>query len=157
MRYGAAEWLKRRRAGDDEPRIETPAWAIERAGAIGREIVDGIRASGVRVIGDLEALAPATAPPGAAKPTPDETWARVGATAAVGILLASGLGPSAARKAGLDKSWPDGQPRAGPPPPRARAEPIELARVSTSSLAAMVCRRVAGAFVARLTPWRRRG
>lgn len=40
----------------DRARIETPAWAVERAGQIAGEMNDRIRALGVNVIGDLDAL-----------------------------------------------------------------------------------------------------
>src|SRR5207249_2973145 len=56
MRFGAAELMKRRVADRDEPRIQTPSWAVDRAAEVGREIVEGIRSSGVRVIGDLASL-----------------------------------------------------------------------------------------------------
>lgn len=150
MRFGAAEHLKQREPGPDEPRIETPTWAVERAGEIAKEIVAGIGASGVRVIGDLATLAPAV--PRATRKasrtvregTPDETWADVGATAAVGIVLASGLarGPKATT---TGEAWPDGPIDTGPPPPRARVEPLELARVSTPLLGLVLLRRLIGA------------
>jgi hypothetical protein len=162
MRFGAAEHLKRREPGPDEPRIETPAWAVEKATEVAREIVAGIAASGVRVIGDLESLAAAERRPArkAARTlragTPDETWAQVGATAAVGILLASGLarGPKAAEGSG--EAWPDGAPEAGAPPARARVEPLELARVSTPLLGLVLLRRLVGAVLSRLPLPRRR-
>ncbi len=155
MRFGAAEQLKRRQPGENEPRIETPAWALEKAADVAREIRDGIRASGVRVIGDLESLAatpaPATAP---AERTPDEVWADAGARAAVGILLASGLARGAKSKAGSPVLWPDGAIDWGPPPPRARVEPLELARISTPLLGLVLLRRLVGSAVGRLRPRR---
>ncbi|WP_225794832.1 hypothetical protein [Streptomyces aculeolatus] len=45
-------------AGDAE-RIATPAWARRAAAEVGAEMVAGIRESGVRVVGDLDALVPA--------------------------------------------------------------------------------------------------
>jgi hypothetical protein len=56
-RMKLAAYMKQRRPGPDEARIETPQWALDRAGEIGREVVAGIIASGARVIGDLESLA----------------------------------------------------------------------------------------------------
>lgn len=51
----------------DTSRIETPAWAVERAGEIVAEMNDAIRALGVNVIGDLDAL---TRP---SRPAPEST------------------------------------------------------------------------------------
>ncbi len=172
MRFGGAEHLKRRTPGADEPRIETPAWALERAYAIGREIVDGIAASGVRVIGELESLAqPVRAAAGGA-PSPavdarspvrgaageisDATWADVGATAAMGIVLASGLARGSEATAGSDTAWPDGALAQTKPPPRARVEPLELARISTPLLGLVLLRRLVGGVIGRL-PLPRRG
>jgi hypothetical protein len=165
MRFGAAEHLKRRTPGADEPKIETPAWAIERANEVAREIVDGIRASGVRVLGDLESLAaPASAPMPAAvagadartAAISDATWAEVGAEAAVGILLASGLARGAEARSGGETAWPDGQVGTTKAPPRAHVEPLELARISTPLLGLVVLRRLIGAAFSRLPLLRRR-
>lgn len=41
----------------DEPRLHTPDWALDAAAEQGAKAVDAIRASGVRVLGDLDALA----------------------------------------------------------------------------------------------------
>ena len=157
MRFGAAEHLKRRTPGSDEARIETPAWALERANEVAREIVDGIRASGVRVLGDLESLAAPAATSAAAagadaatSSISDATWAEVGAEAAVGILLASGLARGAESQAGSDAVWPDGQIGKAKAPPRARVEPLELARISTPLLGLVVLRRLVGAALSRL-------
>lgn len=163
MRFGAAEQLKRREPGPEEPRIETPAWALEKAGEVAREIRDGLRASGVRVVGDLESItATPTAAAGAAKSTseaaaaatPDDVWAEAGARASLGILLASGLARGAKSKAGSAVLWPDGAIDWGPPPPRARVEPLELARISTPLLGLVLLRRLVGSAVGRLRPRR---
>jgi hypothetical protein len=45
-----------RRPGQDEPRITTPRWALERAAQIGAGAAEKISASGVRVVGDLSLL-----------------------------------------------------------------------------------------------------
>jgi hypothetical protein len=166
MRFGAAEHLKRRVPGPDEPGIETPAWALERANAVSREIVDGIAGSGVRVIGDLEALAmPAGASEAGAAEAPsageresigDVTWAEIGARTAMGIVLASGLARGSESTAGTDAAWPDGSLGRAKPPPRARVEPLELARISTPLLGLVLLRRLIGGVVSRL-PLPRRG
>ena len=101
MRYGAAQHMKLREPGATEPAIELPSWALERIAEAGREIADGIAASGIRVVGDLGSLAttaelpaaaappvaassPVAAPPVAASPP------EVAATMSMGILLSSG-------------------------------------------------------------------
>lgn len=166
MRFGAAEHLKRRTPSADEPTIETPAWAVERANDVAREIVDGIRTAGVRVLGDLETLAAPVAAPASRRAAPDTgsapaaisdaTWAEVGAESAVGILLASGLARGAEAQSGSDAAWPDGPIGKAKAPPRARVEPLELARISTPLLGLVVLRRLIGAAFARLPLARRR-
>jgi hypothetical protein len=51
-------YIRRHRPSPDEPRIQAPAWAVERAGTVAREMVDAIAVSGIRVVGDLARLAP---------------------------------------------------------------------------------------------------
>ena len=55
-RMQLATYMKQRRPGPGEDRIETPQWALDRAGEVARDVVAGIAASGARVIGDLESL-----------------------------------------------------------------------------------------------------
>lgn len=57
VRFGAIRRLQQRRPATDEPRVPIPDWAVERAAAIGADMVAGIRRTGVRVIGDLDTLA----------------------------------------------------------------------------------------------------
>ena len=54
---GIARLLQSRTPGREEPSLRLPRWAAERASALGRLYADGIAASGVRVVGDLEVLA----------------------------------------------------------------------------------------------------
>ncbi|WBB62949.1 hypothetical protein O7599_10625 [Streptomyces sp. WMMC500] len=54
----------------DAGRITTPAWARRAAAEVGAEMVAGIRKSGVRVVGDLDALVPAADSPGDPDPDP---------------------------------------------------------------------------------------
>jgi hypothetical protein len=171
VRFGAVEYLKRRQPEDAEPRITTPAWASEQAAAISTEIVNGIRASGVRVVGELEALAPA---PSAGQGTAAGATSRAGepetgsvavsvaaditATTAVGVVLATGLARGAKSVAGLETAWPDGPLDPDQRMPRPQVEPLELARLSTPLLAVVLVRRVAGGITTRIRlPWRRRG
>jgi hypothetical protein len=96
--YGVAAALRLREPGATEPRIETPAWAIERATEVEQEIVAGIERSGVRVMGDLRALD--AAPPGGGStrrgrrgrgPAAEIDWPGIVAAAAFGALTATGL------------------------------------------------------------------
>jgi hypothetical protein len=137
MRFGSAMHMKLRAPGPGEPRIETPQWALDRAREVDLEMVPAIEASGVRVVGDLASLsAPITGrAPDAAVPevrVPPE----VAAEMAVGILIASGL----ARGGGSGRGEP------------AWIEPIEIARVSTWQLIAVLGRRYRAMAVA---PFRR--
>jgi hypothetical protein len=93
--YGASASLRARTTLPGEPKIATPAWALDRADSIGAEIVDGIRASGVDVIGSLASLA-APAVPRRSGPSPAldgirrEVWLDVASTAALGVLITAG-------------------------------------------------------------------
>ncbi len=96
MRYGAAQHMKARVPGPSEGPIELPAWAIPRIAETGRDIGDRIAASGIRVIGDLSALA-MTSPPSrahdAAGDGPPDPAAppEVAAAMSLGILHAAGV------------------------------------------------------------------
>lgn len=159
MRFGAAELLKRREPSPDEPRIRTPEWALQRATEAASDIVDGIAASGVRVVGDLASLAPepvvAPEPIEAERLAAEEAWPKIGATMALGIVLASGLARGATSSAAVEAAWPDGPIDRGAPPPRARVEPLELARVSTPLLGFVLVRRLLGAATSRIPRPRR--
>ena len=89
VRNGAAAYLKTRRPPPDEPRIELPRWAIERTGEVARRVVDGIAASGVRVIGDLDRLA--AVPEGGREGAPPEAAAspEIAAWLAMGMMQAA--------------------------------------------------------------------
>jgi hypothetical protein len=162
MRFGAAELMKRRAPERDEPRIQTPAWAADRAAEVEREIVEGIKSSGVPVIGDLSSLTTSSQPTStkaasawslktaAARRAADAAWPTIGATASLGIVLASGLARDASSVADVVEAWPDGPLDRGTPPPRPRVEPLELARVSTPLLGLVLVRRLLGAAASRL-------
>ena len=84
-----ALYLKEQRnPGPEEEKIQLPAWAVERTRDISRQIVDGLRASGVRVIGDLENLAQAS---GSAGDRHVHIPAELAAHLTVGMLVKSGL------------------------------------------------------------------
>ncbi len=135
MHFGAARYMRLRQPAPDEPRIETPQWALDRATEIAREIVAGIRASGVHVVGDLDSLAlpQVSRLEGDALPevlVPPEIAARM----AMGILVATGGARGGAAGSGA----------AGP------AEPSELARVPTYQVVGVVARRTRHAIATRL-------
>jgi hypothetical protein len=143
MRYGAAIHMKQREPGPDEARIDTPAWALERAREVDQEMAPAITATGVRVVGNLGALAePGPGRPGEAAPVgPVLVSPRVAAEMALGVLIASGMARA------------DGTPVAAGP---VWVEPIEVTRVSTWQLAAVVARRAQRAVRQKLRGPRRR-
>ncbi len=144
MTYGATSYIQARTPGPDEPRVATPGWALERAGEVAREIVDGIANAGVRVVGDLAALAATPADPGS-----DTAPARVvvppdlAATAAMGVLIATGMARGHTAEVTEPGSAPDGLDGDGDrPAPRRVAEPFDLMRVPTAQIAEVLVRRV---------------
>jgi hypothetical protein len=97
MHFGATRSMKREVPDPAWPVVELPDWALEPTRTIARQIVDGIRASGVRVMGDLESLArvpETTSPAGSRAGTPASP--RVAASMAMGVLFATGTARSAA-------------------------------------------------------------
>ncbi len=146
---GTALYMKGRAPSREEARQETPAWAIQRADAIGRESATAIRALGVTVIGNLEALGGST-PHDAAlatiPPLPDAATdgapggggsvpSQVAIRALMGMLFASG----AARGGG------SGDPRVD-----VRVEPQLLQRVHTLDLLRVVAQRLQWSLVSRI-------
>ena len=65
VRRGLSSSLRNREPERDETRISTPPWAVELAGVRTDSAIAAIRASGVRVIGDLDSL---RIGPGGARP-----------------------------------------------------------------------------------------
>jgi hypothetical protein len=93
MRYGAVERMKLRTPAPDEPRIATPAWALNRAAEIGEEMAGNIGALGVRVVGDISTLG--KAPDGAPQTLDAEVPVipvEAAAAAMLGALVAGGAG-----------------------------------------------------------------
>ena len=83
----AADTVKERVPGPDEPRIVTPPWAAKRADELGARFAIGIAQSGVRVIGDLDALASRTPVASPARP-PEDVDLDVAALFAAGFVQA---------------------------------------------------------------------
>jgi hypothetical protein len=110
--YGVAAGLRAWRSGADDPRIGTPSWATARIRALAGDIANGVRESGVNVVGDIDRLATMPAAPGSRDragrdPAPDarldrDGWARLAATGALGALAGAGLVRAAPGEAGLD-------------------------------------------------------
>ena len=117
IRFGAIlSMVERRTPAPDEPRPVLPEWAAEELRAAAPGVAEQIRASGVRVVGDLDALGatPAAAGQGAA---PVDT---VPSDAAVQALV--GAVRVAARAAA------DARPKKTAPPPIAAVPAGALAR-----------------------------
>lgn len=151
MRFGGSAWMRTRTPEPDEPRIELPDWATEPIARIAREMMDAIRASGVRVIGDLDGL---TAVPDGREPAvaPVTVSPAVAASAALGILVASGLARGTGRITADESDALEGddevaRPQGADRPPRPVQEPPELLRVSTPQLATVIYRRTSAALV----------
>jgi hypothetical protein len=137
--HGGASSMKLRQPGKDEPRIEIPGWAQDRVTTAARAIVEGIRASGVRVIGNLDSLVD--------PPVPGDTpqahvsadgWSASLGRALLGVLIETGLtrGPNAV----AGQAWLD-DPGAVTTA-RRRATSEVLANWSSSRLASIVFGRV---------------
>ncbi len=157
VRFGATALMESREPSPDEPKIELPAWSLEPIAEIQRDVIDGIRGSGVRVVGDLDGLdylPPARVDVGG----PVTVSPEVAATAAMGVLIASGLARGTARTLeieGVDEEI------AGPPvkAPPVVQEPAELLRLSSTQLQVVLLRRARAAFVAKVRPllfWKNR-
>ncbi len=129
VRMQVALHMKERMPAADEPRVEAPQWALDRAGEVARPMVEGIRSSGVRTLGDLDSL---TVVPTCARgndPLPDVDVApEIAASAAMGALIAGGLVPRAA--GGIDVSG------------RAEIEALPVSRVRTGRLMWLVGQRI---------------
>lgn len=137
MARGAATHVKRRTPDAGEAKIVTPAWAVERASAIGAEMVSAIRSSGVHVDGDLSLLSNGSAGTAAPEVSADSDQVaispEIAARVAMGILFASG--------ATHGYEAPSRVPAWG--------EPYDLQRVTTRQLLSVAIQRA----ITRL--WRR--
>ncbi len=94
MRFGTARHLQQRTPAEDEPRLTTPRWAVKSATRIGGEMAESIAASGVHVVGDLDALSamPSSGVREKGEPRPEVIVpVELAATALMGMVHASGL------------------------------------------------------------------
>jgi len=141
MRFGAAQLMKRRVPAPEEPLIALPGWAHADVTRIQRDVVAGIRASGIATIGELEFLGAAPpAPASVADPVvaiPPEVVGSMG----MGLLAAMG----ATRQGAVSKG------------PFKYAEPAEVIRVPTYQLLGALGLRAWRATVGRIAMPRRRG
>jgi hypothetical protein len=139
MRFGAAQLMKQRPPASEEERVVQPAWASSAIEGIQRDIVDAIRRSGVRVVGDLDRLieptgAAAAASPKASRKTQPGVRSEKSAT---GEIL---VRPDAAAAMAMGILVAAGEARPG----GARfqiAEPVQVLDVPTYQLAATVVLR----------------
>jgi hypothetical protein len=124
---GVAFELRTRPIGSSEPRIETPQWAVDRAGEIARDMVSAIAGSGVHVVGDLDSLAevPATRTDGDPGPV-DLVPTELGALMVMGALSAVGVIPR----------------RPTDPRPEISAGSLDFAGIPTRRIVATLVRRL---------------
>jgi hypothetical protein len=140
MRFGAAQHMKQRVPPPGEPPVTLPAWAIEPVAAIQSELVDAVRASGARVLGDLDVLIRPVKPRAATEAELGAIPADVAGSIAMALLDSTGAirGSSAARG------------------PFKFGEPAEVARIPTYQLAGTIAGRAWRSGVGRLPFLRRR-
>jgi hypothetical protein len=154
MRFGAAQEMRMRPPDPDEAKLELPAWSVEPISNLAREMLAAVRATGARIVGDLDALAEVktsrttegdAANVGASAHVSPE----VAASAAMGVLVASGLVRGTGR---IEASSDSGRDPKGKllHAPRPVQEPPELMRISTSQLGVVILRRARGALYDRL-------
>ena len=149
MHFGAAAYMKQRAPKPNEPRVETPQWALDRSGELAREMVARIAASGVRVIGDLQALTvvPASRQSGKLQPEvcipPD-----IAAAMAMGIAVVSGAARGNSRVNKLAEGG--GSIGEASPPGASGAEPAGLARFGLYPLAGSIGMRLLSGILRRM-------
>lgn len=73
-------------------RIEVPRWAADRAAVLMQDMIDGVRAAGVRTVGDLDALVTPSRPPVPELTTPEALSTEAAAGLMVGMMLAAARG-----------------------------------------------------------------
>jgi hypothetical protein len=135
MRVGAARIMKRVKPDPAWPKVEMPRWALQQVGALQREMIDAIAASGVQVLGDLETLT--AIPPLDSAPehlAPVSIPPEVSGALGVSVLEAMGMRP-------------------GTVP--VRGEPVALAGFRTRRLIEAIVRRSPGTLQRRLGSLRR--
>ena len=135
IRFGAAQHMKRRVPPPGERHVALPAWARDEVAAIQREIVEGVRALGIPIVGSLDSLV-LDAGSGAALADGRSIDIPPDVIGSLGMALLDATG--AIRTAGVSKG------------PFRFAEPAEVARVPTYQLAGTVAGRAWRATVGRI-------
>jgi hypothetical protein len=92
VKSGAAAYAKRHPPAPDAVSIRLPTWAAARAGELGREASEAIRASSVRVIGDVGQLATEPSEPPVQAAGPRDAWVDPGTAAVMAMGMAWGTG-----------------------------------------------------------------
>ena len=144
MNFGAASYMKAREPGPDEPRVETPAWAVARISEVAREMADAIAASGVGVVGNLDHLVDVA---DQGRPDGDDPVVvitpELAASAAMGVLISGGLarGRTDGGDGGDGDDADDDAARASRAIRRPAREPLYLVRIPTIQLLGVVLRR----------------
>ncbi len=142
VRQGVALHMKRRQPGADEPRVEAPQWAMDRAGEVSREVVAALSTSGVRIVGDLARLAEGTTSRVQGDRMPDpQIPPAIAASMSIGVLIAGGF---------ARRQPPDGGVARG------SHESSELARVPSRRIVRTIRRRVVGSVRGRYRAGRHR-
>ncbi|WP_326795568.1 hypothetical protein OG946_08810 [Streptomyces sp. NBC_01808] len=133
IREGVVPHLQSYEPAPDEPRITTPEWAETAVAEVAARVTAGIAASGVRVVGDLEALSRRPSTP--VEPvTPTEIPTEAATEAVLGGILASA---ALAAKA----SPPDPAPAPEVPAARGALEDRPVRNVPVKDLVRVVARR----------------
>jgi hypothetical protein len=95
-----------REPAPDEPRLHTPGWALDSAAEHGARSVDGIRATGARVLGDLDALAVrADSPPPVPESVERELPTDAAVQAVVTVIEATRENPDMTARELRDELW----------------------------------------------------
>lgn len=148
MRFGATFVMQQREPNPDEPKIELPDWSVDPIRQISTEMMDNIRATGVRVVGDLDDMLYVPKP--RVGPAPEVNVSpEVAASAALGVLIASGLARGTAELT-VDEDIEATDDVTAPVPPSPVHEPPDLLRVSSQQMAVVMMRRARVDFMNRL-------
>jgi hypothetical protein len=75
-----------------DQRIEVPQWAADRSAVLMQEMIDGVTAAGVNLVGDMAALTVPSRAPVPDVTTPTEVSTAASAGLLVGMMLAAGRG-----------------------------------------------------------------
>jgi hypothetical protein len=104
LRNGVIRQLRTRQPSRDEAKIVTPPWAQDKVAALTRTVVDNLRTSGVRVVGDLDTLVASPSAPGAAA---QDASAREVLPEVAALALAGAIGATAdtAEDARRRRAW----------------------------------------------------